>query len=405
MSRIFGYVRSPYSLEQVLKTGNSARDNHFTDVSNILFSDGGNYQNDTAIISNDITTLFFEQNTADTSINILETDVSNLETRVSFRDTTEFYVSNNGSDTTGNGSFLNPYATIQKAITQAELIASAANICVIHIASGHYTENITFTKGYVVLAGAMSSQTINEITEITGTITINIITGGSDLFNRQVGFQGLNITGSLADTSTINHTVFIQDCKIYSTDRAVYINSTCPQQRTYLTNVEISAQSSATNPAVEIANDWVEFERCDITVDANVNCIRISGDGYITRMFNSSLESGTTATTTAQAILLITSTSTTAHNIGSCSFVYTSASVKTGSTQASGICFNTTANAVMTLQQSFFSLSGTIHPSNHAVADINTGAPTLAFASNFCSAVGTTKIQPGITQVPFTALS
>jgi|688.fasta_scaffold567503_2 hypothetical protein len=75
MSRIFGIVRSPYSLEQVLKTGNSARDNHFTDVSNILFSDGGNYQNDTAIISNDITTLFFEQNTADTSINILENPV------------------------------------------------------------------------------------------------------------------------------------------------------------------------------------------------------------------------------------------------------------------------------------------------------------------------------------------
>jgi hypothetical protein len=63
MSRVFGVVRSPYSLEQVLKTGNSARDEHFTDVSNILFSDGGNYQNDTAIISNDITTLFTEINT------------------------------------------------------------------------------------------------------------------------------------------------------------------------------------------------------------------------------------------------------------------------------------------------------------------------------------------------------
>jgi hypothetical protein len=76
MSRVFGVVRSPYTLEQVLKTGNSARDNHFTDVSNILFSDGGNYQNDTAIISNDITTLFMEINTLDSSVNLIETKLA-----------------------------------------------------------------------------------------------------------------------------------------------------------------------------------------------------------------------------------------------------------------------------------------------------------------------------------------
>lgn len=72
MSRIFGKVSSPYNLEQVLRTGNSAKDNHLADVSNIFFSDGGDYQNDTAIISNDITTLFMEINTLDTSVNLLE---------------------------------------------------------------------------------------------------------------------------------------------------------------------------------------------------------------------------------------------------------------------------------------------------------------------------------------------
>lgn len=72
MSRIFGRVTSPYNLEQVLRTGNSAKDNHLEDVSNIFFSNGGNYQNDTAIISNDITTLFMEINTLDTSVNLLE---------------------------------------------------------------------------------------------------------------------------------------------------------------------------------------------------------------------------------------------------------------------------------------------------------------------------------------------
>ena len=77
MSRIFGKVISPYSLDQVLQTGNSARDRHMEDVSNILFSDGGNYQNDTAIISQDITTLFFEINDLDTSVNLIETKLDN----------------------------------------------------------------------------------------------------------------------------------------------------------------------------------------------------------------------------------------------------------------------------------------------------------------------------------------
>jgi len=71
MSRVFGRVLSPYNLDQVLQTGNSARDRHMEDVSNIFFSDGGNYQNDTAIISNDITTLFMEINELDTSVNAL----------------------------------------------------------------------------------------------------------------------------------------------------------------------------------------------------------------------------------------------------------------------------------------------------------------------------------------------
>jgi len=59
------------SLEAVLQNGNSAGDLHLADVSNIFFSSGGNYNDNTAIISNDITTLFFEINTLDTSVNAL----------------------------------------------------------------------------------------------------------------------------------------------------------------------------------------------------------------------------------------------------------------------------------------------------------------------------------------------
>ena len=65
------------SLEAVLQNGNSAGDLHLSDVSNIFFSAGGNYNDNTAIISNDITTLFFEINDLDTSVNLIETKLDN----------------------------------------------------------------------------------------------------------------------------------------------------------------------------------------------------------------------------------------------------------------------------------------------------------------------------------------
>jgi hypothetical protein len=328
---------------------------------------------------------------------------------VSFKDTTDFYVSEQGNDTTGNGSILNPYATVQKAITEAEAISSSANICVIHIASGHYTENLTFAKGYVILVGAVSSQNPIEITEITGSISIALTVGGDDLFNKQVGFVGLNITGGITDTSTLSHTVFMQDCQVFADDRLFYVNSTSADQRTYLTNVDFN-QDSGTLTMVEINNGRCQLERVDIATDNNVECLRISGDCILERMVLCSLENANASTTIAP-LVRITSSTTTPHNIGQTSFVYNTVAIRVASPDSCAVLMDTGAvNPVLNFQFNFISLLGTADGFNVAIGKTAgmTGVPTILYGGNNClpNALGScTTIENNFVSIPLTPLT
>ncbi len=324
-----------------------------------------------------------------------------------FRDQTEFYVSNDGSDVSGNGSILAPYQTIQKAITQAELISSAALVCCINVASGHYTENLTFNKGYVIVTGSLQSQTGNEVCELTGAISI-ACAGANDLFNRQVTFQGFNITSaqfqSITDTSTASHTVTFQDCKCFMNSQFFVSTATCPDMRLYLTNVEISQTNVASSLPVILTNvGLVELERVDITVDGNASAISVTGTSVLSRCSLTTLEITSTAATLAP-LLNITSTSTATHSLGNVAFAYTSAVAKTATNAvyiASGI------NTAILMFNCLFTLTGTASSTNNCVGYNGVGSPTIAGINNASLNVNvllpqTTSVQSGITQIQYT---
>jgi hypothetical protein len=324
-----------------------------------------------------------------------------------FRDQTEFFVSGNGSDISGTGSVLNPYLTIQKAITQAELISSAALICVINVASGHYTENLTFNKGYVIVTGSLQSQTGNEVCELTGAISIACV-GANDVFNRQVTFQGFNITQAqfqaVTDTSTASHTVTFQDCKCFVNSQFFVSTATCPDMRVYLTNVEISQTNVASSLPVVLTNvGLVELERVDVTVDGNASAISITGTSVLSRCSLTTLEITSTAATLAP-LLNISSTTTATHSLGNVAFAYTSAVAKTATNAvyiASGI-----ATAIIMLNN-VFTLTGTASSTNNVIGYNGVGSPTIAGINNTSLNVNvllpqTTSVQSGITQIQYT---
>ena len=323
------------------------------------------------------------------------------------RDSTEFYVSAQGSDTTGNGSILAPYQTIQKAITQAELISSAALICVINVASGHYTENLTFAKGYVVLNGSLQSQTGNEVCEITGSISI-ALTGTNDVFNRQVTFQGFNLTcgagQAITDTSSASHTVTFQDCKAFVDSRFFNSTASCPDMRFYMTNVEVQQTNAAATLPVIVTNvGLVELERLDVACTGNVSAIVIGGTAILARLSLSTLDNSNAAATMLP-LLSITSSTTTAHSLGNVAFAFTSATVKTAS---NAITIASSVNTLIIALNNVFTLTGTGGSTNYCVSYNGVGSPTIAGVNNTSlnvnvSLPGTVTVQPGITQIQYT---
>jgi len=337
------------------------------------------------------------------------TDAVNY-TQLTFRDNTEFYVSAQGSDISGNGSILAPFQTIQKAITAAELISSASSICNINVASGNYPQSLTFNKGYVVLNGTLQSQTGNEVCEITGSITINC-TGANDVFNRQVAFQGFNITcgagQSITNTSASSHTVSFQDCKIFVNSVCYNSTASCADARTYFTNVEISSTNAANvSPVITTNVGLVELERMDFTVDGNAIGILIGGTSVLNRFSLSTLESTNTGATLLP-LLSFTSTTTSVHSLGNVAFAFSSATAKTAT---NAVYINSGINTAIIALNNVFTLAGTASSTNNCVGYNGVGSPTIAGVNNTSLNVNvllpqTVSVQSGITQISYTDIN
>ncbi|CAB4879301.1 unannotated protein [freshwater metagenome] len=323
-----------------------------------------------------------------------------------FRDATEFYVSFDGNDVTGLGSILSPYKTIQKAITQAELVSAQQQICVIQVASGHYVENLTFAKGYVVLNGTLQSQTGNEVCEITGSISI-ACAGADDVFNRQVTFQGFNLTcgfgQAITDTSTAAHTVTFQDCKCFVVNQFFISTSTATDMRLYLTNVEVQQTSVASTLPVIVSNiGLVECERLDMAIAGNCSAMVIGGTSVLARLSLATLDTANGGTTLLP-LLSITSTTLLTHSLGNVAFSFTGAGVKTA-TNAMFIG-SSVATAIIMLN-CVFTLLGTASSTNNCIGYNGVGSPNIAGINNTSLSVNvllpqTTSVQSGIAQTQY----
>ena len=126
-----------------------------------------------------------------------------------FRPQYSYYVAKNGSDA-NDGSYSRPWLTIQYAISAIE--ASESDDCAIHVAFGEYTENLTFTRGYISLISPLNTQDTSEICKITGNISVAIVAGRDGLNTNTILLQGFLVSGSVVDTSLSQHTLFLQDC-------------------------------------------------------------------------------------------------------------------------------------------------------------------------------------------------
>jgi hypothetical protein len=244
-----------------------------------------------------------------------------------FRPTNQWYVAKNGNDITGDGSYSNPFLTIQKGIdTIEDQPTSAALIGVLNVSPGHYSENVIFTRGYIIVLGVNgNSQEGTEVTEINGSVTVSLTQGADDKFNKLVMLANLQITevpdiatGLIIDTSTKQHTLYILNCYVFGNGTVIHQNSSVDCV-TRLTQVEINQAGAGgiVGPTTRFSMGSVYMERCDIDTNQNTNSMLVESSAIITRCVLCSFENSFASV--AGAMVLITNALL--HNFGNNTFL------------------------------------------------------------------------------------
>jgi hypothetical protein len=323
------------------------------------------------------------------------------------KDTTEFWVSAQGSNSY-NGGVTQPFQTIQFAINQAALVASSGSMAIINIAPGVYTENLTFTSGFITLSSAATTENLAGQVQVTGTVTVSV-GGADDLFGKVVSFIGLTINGLVTDNSTAQHSLSFQNCYLTAGTggtRVLYVNSTSTDQRVYLQNCTVQGTAAAANAVIEINNAtscWLEMDKCDVTAGSNIPCLLMSGASRIQRAALCAFTNAVVGNNTLAPLITLNTTGL-FNSVGNCTFLFSSGTAQdTGNPNICGIFFDaatpTPGVGTYNLLAAFnlFSLTGTQNPQNHAIAKAGPNTPTVILFSNGSVPGLAFRVESGIT--------
>ena len=310
-----------------------------------------------------------------------------------FKPTYTYFVSKGGNDTEGLGSILSPYLTIQKAISVCEAFTDG-NPRVVNVLAGSYVENLTLTKSRISIIGQGQSSRPDVGTSISGTITVTIASGNSDLNNNNIYFSNFLINGLFEDnTASISypHRVFFDRCQLYANNRVLYLHP-AGDYRAFVSNCVISNDNtSATDPVIECyssSTGMVSFTSNQITSKgASQNVFKLSGSCRIDTYAQNILTSDSVGTNVAIAIFVHNSTAVI--SLGQNAFVYSSAGAKRNTDTAAGIYMSAASGGTLVIASNFFSLTGL--PTGQNAVQNNSAAGVVIYGNNIStsSAAGT----------------
>jgi hypothetical protein len=306
-----------------------------------------------------------------------------------FKPTYNYFVSKGGNDTEGLGSILSPYLTIQKAISVCEAFTDGVPR-VVNVLAGSYVENLTLTKSRISIIGQGQSSRPDVGTSISGTITITIASGNSDLNNNNIYFSNFLINGQFEDNTSSTsypHRVFFDRCQLYANNRVLYLHS-AGDYRAFVSNCVISNDdTNATDPVVECYSSnsgMVSFTSNQITSKGiSQNVFKLSGSCRTDTLAQNIFTSDSTGTNVAIAIFVHNSSAVI--TLGQNAFIYSSSGAKRNADTASGIYMNAaSAGGSLIIANNLFSLTG-LPNGQHAVQN-NSSAGIVIYGGNISTA-------------------
>ncbi len=214
------------------------------------------------------------------------------------------YVAKYGNDTTGNGSFSNPYLTVAKAVELANTLSSASDPISIIVEPGIYVEDnsgspiIVTSEGISFVGGSPSSIFIqpstlsNDLMLATATTQINYITlqsGGVSTarglvvsgVTNQTTLSNCNIdgfdTGVYFQDSSVELAYKVNTCSFTNNNIGIYVsNAICIAGGGVFVGVELGDPAGIgvfiTGSQARFAFETGIISKCDLAVHAENEC-------------------------------------------------------------------------------------------------------------------------------------
>lgn len=272
----------------------------------------------------------------------------------------------------GDGSYENPYSTIQQAILAADAIGASAGTQTILVYPGTYVETLSITKGYVTIQGFAPSQFANGAVTIIASPdtshTINITNPAYGTVHlNQTAFSNLTLAPStttdptiptVRDVSTQPHGLIFNQCQVLGRTCAIDNLSAGSDGRLYLNDCELAQTVTAASPLPLVRHRLgaAILYKCNFTNLSNSPCLEVSLSGVVWSAALCSFIS-TTAEAEAAPIVLLSSNIVYPMQFGLCQFIYNSSTPKT-SALSTGILLSGVTSQQLVVTGSYFTLLG-----------------------------------------------
>jgi len=237
----------------------------------------------------------------------------------------DYWVSVNGSNTTGTGSVIKPFASVTAALAATLSIPDTIPVN-INLTAGTYTENPTVTRNNTFLVGNVGVADA----VIIGTLTFNPTATATV----SQGMAGITVVGNVSclDVSPFDLNWYFQYCNItsYGTS-ALTATSDASGNNSLIMNNTVVTQNVTANTCIALTSVRLNAIQCQLNNTTTGSCISSNGTGSMS-LFGCTL----TAAGTATASPLITFISAIANGVASsfqlCTFTYTASTVGSGKT-------------------------------------------------------------------------
>lgn len=237
----------------------------------------------------------------------------------------DYWVAVNGSNTTGTGSVLRPFATVTAALAATVSISDTIPVN-INLTAGTYTENPTVTRNNTFLVGNVGVADA----VIIGTVTFNPTASATV----SQGMSGITVVGNVSclDVSPFDLNWYFQYCNItsYGTT-ALTATSDSSGNNSLIMNNTVVTQNVTANTCVALTSVRLNAIQCQLNNTTTGSCVSSNGTGSMS-LFGCTL----TAAGAATASPLITFISAISNGVASsfqlCTFTYTASTVGAGKT-------------------------------------------------------------------------